>query len=304
MACAYPLTAWRLVGMDSPRSSELLWTKPLHIPPTSRLEEVTLPCGQCMLCRISHARMWAVRLEHEAQLHKHAYFLTLTYDPKHVPVLENGLQTLHYKDIQGFLKKLRDRIKPVKIRFYCAGEYGDRSGRPHYHLIIFGYDFPDKIPFGDQKKKRLWLSQMVLELWEYGYHLLAPISFEAMCYVAGYVQKKYKGSKEGKEDHYLGREPERAVMSRRPGIGHDWIMKYKSDVYPTDEIVTSKGFKLRPPRYYDEKIFGMSEDLYELGKHLKENRRSSAENSGVDLERLRCRNELAKKRLRERRAKI
>ena len=45
-------------------------------------------------------------------------------------------------------------------------------------------------------------------------------------------------------------EPEYATMSRRPGIGYNWFQKYKTDVYPHDYVVIN-GFKVKPPRYYD-----------------------------------------------------
>ena len=41
-----------------------------------------LPCGKCLACRLERARQWAVRGFHEAQMHPHSSFITLTYaDP-------------------------------------------------------------------------------------------------------------------------------------------------------------------------------------------------------------------------------
>jgi hypothetical protein len=55
---------------------------------------------------------------------------------------DGSLDVSHF---QKFMKRLRDRIKPLKIRFFHCGEYGDLTRRPHYHALIFGYDFPDGI---------------------------------------------------------------------------------------------------------------------------------------------------------------
>ena len=39
-------------------------------------------------------------------------------------------------------------------------------------------------------------------------------------------------------------------MSRRPGVGAGWIKRFKSDVFPSDEVIVS-GRPLRPPRFYE-----------------------------------------------------
>lgn len=40
-------------------------------------------------------------------------------------------------------------------------------------------------------------------------------------------------------------------MSRRPGIGANWLDKYYKDVYTTDNVIID-GKKGRPPKYYDD----------------------------------------------------
>jgi hypothetical protein len=57
-------------------------------------------------------------------------------------VVNNGVVpedgSLNVAHFQKFMKRLRDRIKPLKIRFFHCGEYGDKTRRPHYHALIFG----------------------------------------------------------------------------------------------------------------------------------------------------------------------
>ena len=60
--------------------------------------------------------------------------------------------------------------------------------------------------------------------------------------------KKVTG--DASDEHYSGRKPEYTTMSRRPGIGAGWFDKYKSDVFPSDEVIL-KGKRFKPPRYYD-----------------------------------------------------
>ena len=72
--------------------------------------------------------------------------------------------------------------------------------------------------------------------------------------------KKVNGSLS--EDHYsrfnaitgevISLQPEYITMSRRPGIGSSWFDKYRSDVYPSDEVIL-RGKRMRPPRFYDER---------------------------------------------------
>ena len=90
-------------------------------------------------------RRVAIRSVHEAQMHKDNLFVTLTYRPSSLP--QGG--TLVKKDLQGFLNRLRGRMKtlakkrgvPFKpLRYLCCGEYGKKDLRPHYHLIIYAYD--------------------------------------------------------------------------------------------------------------------------------------------------------------------
>ena len=101
--------------------------------------EVTVPCGRCTSCRLEHSRQWAVRCMHEAQMHEGNSFITLTYAPEHL----HEDYSVHKKELQKFFKRLRKNTG-IKLRYFACGEYGDENRRPHYHAIIFGYDFPDK----------------------------------------------------------------------------------------------------------------------------------------------------------------
>ncbi|ACZ33198.1 conserved hypothetical protein [Chlamydia pneumoniae LPCoLN] len=105
-------------------------------PEEYRNRWVLMPCLKCRFCRTQHAKVWSYRCVHEASLYEKNCFLTLTYDDKHLPQY-GSLVKLH---LQLFLKRLRDRISPHKIRYFGCGEYGTKLQRPHYHLLIFNYD--------------------------------------------------------------------------------------------------------------------------------------------------------------------
>lgn len=154
-------------------------------------------CGQCQPCRINKRREWTNRIVLESGCHAENTFLTLTYDPK-----MSDDTNLRPKDLQDFWKRLRKIIYPHKLRYFACGEYGDRSGRAHYHAAIFGIG-PDKTE---------WFTQA----WGKGFVYAGDLTRQSAQYIAGYVTKKMTS----KDDKRLnGRHPEFARMSLRPGIG-------------------------------------------------------------------------------------
>lgn len=250
MACFHPLKAFRTAG------GEIIFNP--HRADT--VADLTLPCGQCVGCRLERSRQWAIRCVHEASLHKDNCFITLTYAPEHLPK-DNSL---HYKDFQLFMKRLRKRFTNQKIRFYMCGEYGENFGRPHFHACLFGFDFSDKrLFFTSRNGDKIFRSDVLEELWPFGLCSIGEVTFKSAAYVARYIMKKVTGNSLNpdtglpfSEHYYMGdgqyRTPEFTKMSLKPGIGSDWLDKYKSDVYPNDYVVIN-GKKVKPPRYYDKK---------------------------------------------------
>lgn len=73
---------------------------------SSAPEEMEVPCGQCLGCRLDRARMWTSRIIHEASLHEYDHgnsFVTLTYDDKNLP----NNWSLDKRHFQLFMKRLR-----------------------------------------------------------------------------------------------------------------------------------------------------------------------------------------------------
>ncbi len=204
---------------------------------------VKVPCGQCIGCRLDRSRSWAVRCVNEAQSHDENAFITLTYSDVYVP----ADYSLRFRDFQLFMKRFRKRVGR-RIRFYHCGEYGENFGRPHYHALIFGYSFADKKLWMMNNGQALYRSAELEVLWPFGYSTVGELTFESAAYVARYIMKKITGTIA--DEHYKGRSPEYTTMSRKPGIGKAWVMKYLSDVYPSDEIIIN-GRKMRPPVFYD-----------------------------------------------------
>lgn len=60
-------------------------------------------------------------------------------------------------------------------------------------------------------------------------------------------------------------------MSRRPGIGRAWYEKYKTDVFPSDEVpVPGRGVLRGVPRYYDKILETQDPRQFEEIKKLRE----------------------------------
>lgn len=242
MPCYHPMTAYRSRVQDENGKRGIVF----NIADGLSDMPLTLPCGQCIGCRLERSRQWAIRCIHEAQLHPENSFITLTFSDEHM----NKDKSLVKADFQKFMKRLRKRHDDRKIRYFHCGEYGELLKRPHHHACLFGFDFPDKVHYSTRNGVKLYTSEELLLLWPYGFSTVGDVTFESAAYVARYVMKKITG-KEG-EKEYAGRIPPYVTMSRRPGIAAGWIEKFATDVYPSDEVIIRGGFKCKPPRFYDE----------------------------------------------------
>lgn len=262
MTCYYPLKGFKAKGGGWTSSRKNAY---IDLP-------ANVPCGQCIGCRIDKMTDWSIRITHEAQFHKHNAFLTLTYNDESLP--RGG--SLSKKDVNLFLKRYRKSIEPQKIRYYLCGEYGPKTKRAHYHMIIFGHDFADKIFYKKSKKSnyKLYRSETLQKLWGLGNCEIGSVTPSSAGYCAGYLIDKVTGKRAQKHYEFVNletgeihdRQPEFASMSSHDGIGKQWFERFSSDVYPSDFTVQSGGKKHKPPRYYDRLHKEGSLDAYTLLK--------------------------------------
>lgn len=259
---------------------------------------IRLPCGQCIECRLEHSRQWAMRCVHESQLHEVNSFVTLTYDDEHLP--EHG--ALSRRDTQLFLKRLRKKMGRFRV-FGCA-EYGDRTNRPHYHMILFGLHFKDRKFY---KKTRagfdLYTSAILEDCWQMGSCQIGDVTFESAAYCARYVTKKVTGILA--DEHYtkfcpdtgelVRMTPEFMIASRRPGIAAGWFHKFGLQSYKFDAVVM-RGMEMPPPKFYDALYEAI--DSAHLARVKKARRRKAAKSlSERSPERRRVRETVTKAKL-------
>lgn len=231
----------------------------------------TIPCGQCIGCRLDYSRQWANRLMMELEDHdpSDCWFLTLTYDPKfETPdhILSSNTETgeatltLNKRDVQLFHKRLRKEFPRKNLRFWLSGEYGESTARPHYHGIYFslcldGFDPSDRrnVWCRTDQGFTLYHWPKLDEVWGLGRVIIAPVTWDTCAYTARYVCKKLTGPL---ADFYevQGIIPEFSLMSRKPGIARHYFESLE-DFDPTKKLSLStntKGLTFSPPRYFKD----------------------------------------------------
>lgn len=185
------------------------------------LNIIPIGCGCCIECRSAKALEWTRRLELEKMSSRSlAYFLTLTFDDEHCP------DVVSKRDVSAFMKRLR-KVMPSGVRFFACGEYGDHTGRPHYHVILFNALFDDLRPLNNCG---LYTSSKLATLWPFGLSSIAHADSAAMAYVARYVVKKVAIS----DNSFV-------LMSRRPGIGVAAFEHQLSSVVSTNRCYGPSG---------------------------------------------------------------
>lgn len=196
-------------------------------------------CGKCEGCLKSQINDWAFRLEQEARVSTYIHFVTLTYSPKYVPLSENVLPTLSKPDLQKFVKRLRKKYP--KLKYFAVGEYGTKSYRPHYHLIMYNVNDADDI-------RQAW----TLHKEEIGgVHIGDDVTNGAIPYTLKYIFKKGQVPAFEQDD----RLPEFRLMSKKLGINYltkATIKWHLTDFKNRQYVTTNNGIKIALPRYFRE----------------------------------------------------
>lgn len=288
MSCYKPITAFKPADGG-----------PLSFSEKKDHREIKIPCGQCIGCRIRRREEWALRCYCESKMHKSNLFVTLTYDDAHMPC--DG--SLNYRHYQLFMKRMRKEFG--SFRFFMCGEYGENTGRPHYHALFFGLDLDDKRKCNSvYSRDDIYESEKLNALWGKGGCRIGEVTYASARYCAAYAVKKVTG--ERAEDHYARVNPytgelywltpEFAHMSLKPGIGFPWLEKYWKDIYTTGHnALLVNGSKKPVPRYFDAKLEEIAADVLDRAKYDRfvEAMKHTEHNTA---DRLAVRNEVAERR--------
>lgn len=251
-------------------------------------DAIPVPCGNCIGCRLDYAKQWADRMVLELDYSKKAVFVTCTYDEDNVhrvidPDTGACYMTLAKKDSAEFLKRLRNEYSAGQLRFYCSGEYGTKTKRPHLHYILFGIGLDDCGELDYFSKNKFgcpnYRSKILEKYWKKGNVIVSSVTWETCAYVARYNLKKLKGTDDG-EKKFI--EKEFSTMSRRPGIGmhyyedHPECFEYSNIPLAGSKTLRKQLKKINIPKAFIKKLEEIDKGLYES---LKVQRKKVAEDN-------------------------
>ena len=237
-----------------------------------------VPCGKCLQCQKKRRSDWSLRLEDEYYSSDSAYFITLTYNDISIPRTETGYGTLNKKHVQDYIKRLRNKqvklvremydckanevykyIKP--LRYYAVGEYGSKTRRPHYHILLFNLEQS----LMDQMQMQ-WVNKQTKI--SYGHVDIGSVTGASINYVTKYMFKPFGKNDERTKPFSLMSKGRKVSGERKAQgvkeygiIGYNYIKTYGN--YHTDNSDLTradyKGNVRRLPRAYLRRIFTKNE---------------------------------------------
>lgn len=202
-----------------------------------------MPCRWCTQCRIDRRYVLESRINAEVQYYefrgRNSTFATVTYDDPHLP-RDGSLK-------RGDAKKLMHRLRMHYRRhtdigdykYICVGEYGDKLGRPHYHMILIGVPLDQSFHLARE--------------WSYGTVDLKPLLPGGIRYVIKYIDKQVHG----KYAEELYGDMEQPFMLQSRGIGERYMLA-NLDHMLAYEYINKNGARSSIPHYYRDKLSKLS----------------------------------------------
>lgn len=209
---------------------------------------IRVPCGRCITCKIRRTKEWSLRLAMESTQWKDIQFVTLTFSNDYVytenPLTGELKESLFVEDIQYYIKRVRSMLHREgfysPIKYFAVGEYGPKTQRPHYHLLVFGV--PDNFVY------------VLRDCWKYGFTCIKPFVPQQCNYVAGYIQKKLYGP----DSKYLYQGINPPFNTQSQHLGEKWFFDNKNlDNILHNGFVMFQGYKHAIPSTFRRKLIAL-----------------------------------------------
>lgn len=226
---------------------------PIKVKKTN--ENIAVPCGKCPSCVARRASHWSFRLMQEGKIATSSHFITLTNDTETIKITKNGFMSVDKRTLQLYFKRLRKLNPSTKIKYYCVGEYGGKTLRPHYHIILFNATI--------SSIANAWSHKGI----QNGYIHFGQIEEASIGYTLKYLSKLGQIPKHKNDD----RQKEFALMSK--GLGKNYLTSTMLDWHNADLLNRmycnlTDGKKIGMPRYYKQKIY-TDADREHIGTHTR-----------------------------------
>ena len=202
---------------------------------------IEVPCGKCHSCVRSKMNGWRLRLIAELKQWSFSVFITLTFDDSMMERFRDDPN----KAVRLFLDRMRKNVGNG-IKHFIIGEYGEKTGRFHYHGILFG------VP-------RNFDVNQVEKLWKYGFVYLGWCNERTIHYITKYITKVDYNKNHKKANK---QDIPRIIVSH--GIGSSFVdyarnEPMKKDLKPF--LITGKGAKIPLPRYVKAKLYSEQDNI-------------------------------------------
>lgn len=196
-------------------------------------------CTNCNQCANLKSNNWTIKNYYESKKHNKMCFITLTYNK------ENYTWIPLRKDIQLFIKRLRRYLdyheNKLKIRYFGVCEYGKRTGRIHYHLIIYGWEEKPEnlLKLGKNKKGNdIYRSVVINKCWKYGIHSYQIFEKHEIPYIVMYNAIKKESKKYLLESREQLKKLENLIKSKNKAYFRNEVLKNIED--KRKELVKNK----------------------------------------------------------------
>lgn len=235
-------------------------------------------CRSCNECLDTRRRQWIARCMAEKTDHPHTLWVDLTYS-EDTQDSRDAARFFSYIDFKMFVDRLRSAARRYAkkhqlnivpyVRFLVAGEQGDENGRCHWHAILFtnfdvlkigefkGLKNRQKVALTERsdlitvfrgEKKRLDWSLWAIKGHPIGFVCVHDVDEGGAAYVCSYINKdqfsaeKSEGTmRESKSENFatgLFR------MSKRPGIGENFLMRKFEALETSGSVLPSLNIKI------------------------------------------------------------